>query len=163
MAITSSTLVSDLPQRDGRRWVTERHTWHDGVEQHVQVKLPAVADANAVMAARVPVLEAAALVAEKESVRADVARGVPIAVINANLRHHTPKQVLRWALRGFREADLETKIAVAKFIQANVSDATLDEVVGVVVRAQITSHIADVLASEVDIVAVRASEVDADG
>ncbi len=59
MAITSSIIVMDHAQPDGRRWVTEQHTYGTGEVQFVRYLAGAADDVSAAMAARVASLEAA--------------------------------------------------------------------------------------------------------
>jgi len=58
MAIVSSTIIEDAPQRDGRRHVCERHVDHAGLIHFVRYMAEAAANVSAVMAARVAAIEA---------------------------------------------------------------------------------------------------------
>lgn len=62
--IVSSEIVSDSPQADGRRWVTERHVDHVGAVHVVTYMAEAATNVQTIMAARVPALEAGAKQAE---------------------------------------------------------------------------------------------------
>lgn len=64
MPIVSSTILEDAAQRDGRRWIRERHTDQLGVAQVITYLGAANTDAAAVMAARVSVLDAALIADE---------------------------------------------------------------------------------------------------
>ena len=69
MSIVNSTFTPDAHlQRDGKRHVTERHVDHLGVEHLFVYKAAADADYAAIMAARVPRIEAA--LAESEFLEA---------------------------------------------------------------------------------------------
>jgi hypothetical protein len=57
MTIESSTIESDLPQIDGRRWVAEVHTDHLGVEHRVTWMADAGQEADAFLAARAEQIE----------------------------------------------------------------------------------------------------------
>lgn len=52
MAVERSSIAEDSPQRDGRRWVTERHVHDDGREETVTYMAEADTDAQAVLIAR---------------------------------------------------------------------------------------------------------------
>lgn len=56
--ITSSVIVEDAAQKDGRRYITERHTDHVGGTYEVRYIALAAADVNATMTARVATIEA---------------------------------------------------------------------------------------------------------
>jgi hypothetical protein len=66
MTISTSTIVEDRAQRDGRRHVTERHVDHVGVVFLIPYMGEAGANVNTLMAARVAILEAAAIANELE-------------------------------------------------------------------------------------------------
>lgn len=72
MPIVASEIVEDAPQRDGRRWVRERHTDHLGAAHEFLYMAEAGTDAAAVMAARVPVIEAMLAEAEIEANLAEI-------------------------------------------------------------------------------------------
>lgn len=52
MAITSSAIIEDRAQIDGRRWITERHTDNLGIQRFVQYLAEAGADVQAAMSER---------------------------------------------------------------------------------------------------------------
>src|SRR4051812_30602330 len=52
MPITSSTIIEDAAQRDGRRWIGERHVDDLGLVYVFRYMVPAVFDAAAALAAR---------------------------------------------------------------------------------------------------------------
>jgi hypothetical protein len=58
MAIVSSTIIEDAPQRDGRRHVCERHVDHAGLIHFIRYLAEQAADVSATMAARVAAIEA---------------------------------------------------------------------------------------------------------
>ena len=70
--ITSSEIVEDRTQRDGRRMVQERHTDHVGRVEDVFYVAEAGADVEAAMLARVPVLEQQAIDRELAANEAEV-------------------------------------------------------------------------------------------
>ena len=56
MSIVQSIIVSDSPQKDGRRYIRERHTDHVGVHHECVYLAEAGADANVALANRVAVI-----------------------------------------------------------------------------------------------------------
>ena len=58
MAITSSTIIEDIAQVDGRRHVCERHVDHAGLIHFIRYMAEAAANISATMAARVASIEA---------------------------------------------------------------------------------------------------------
>lgn len=58
MPIASSVVIEDSPQIDGRRYVTYRFTWSEGLERHVHKLVDAGFDAAADAASQVAALEA---------------------------------------------------------------------------------------------------------
>jgi len=65
MAVVASMIIADRAQRDGRRYITERHERADGTVVLVEYLVDAVADASATMLARVPFLDAQEVEAER--------------------------------------------------------------------------------------------------
>lgn len=57
MTITSSQIIEDSPQTDGRRWITEEHTDHLGGKHRINYMAEGDADANAIMSIRVAGIE----------------------------------------------------------------------------------------------------------
>jgi hypothetical protein len=62
--ITTSEIVEDRAQRDGRRYITERHVDSSGAVWRITCLAPAAANASTIMAARVTQLEADAKAGE---------------------------------------------------------------------------------------------------
>lgn len=67
MPITSSEIIEDRAQIDGRRSIRERHTDDLGAMHHVSYLAEAAADVSAAMTARVPQIEAALVESEHEA------------------------------------------------------------------------------------------------
>lgn len=78
MAIVSSVIVEDSAQRDGRRWIRERHTDQVGQRYEFPWMAAAAQDATAVMNARVASINAGLITNE-------VARNVSDVLANGSL------------------------------------------------------------------------------
>ena len=67
MTIITSVIVDDMPQRDGRRFVRERHTDQYGVIQEVTYLAEALEDVAVAMASRVVMIEQQVINGELET------------------------------------------------------------------------------------------------
>ena len=87
--ITQSTIVEDAPQKDGRRWITERHIDNSGAARLVTYLAPAAADATTTMTGRV-----ATVVAEIEEleIQENMARALGDGPIDVRLIYTTAAQ-----------------------------------------------------------------------
>lgn len=92
MPIVSSLIVEDSAQKDGRRWIRERHTDQIGQRYEFAYLCAAVFDAAAALAARIPFVNAA-LIAD------EVAANVADVLANGSLA--TPRLVYSTAAQNF--------------------------------------------------------------
>ena len=160
MAIISSVIAHDSIQASGKRRITERHEWHDGIVDNYHYNAPAAHDAAVAMAARVVKWNARAFIDEKRLVERAIAGGVAPSKVVANLRHNTPRQVLRALLKGFmRIEDAEQAIRVAKFIRDNVTNTDLNSEIGSAARQKVRDRVINLITMETDWLAAEADKV----
>lgn len=161
MAITSSVIVHDDAQANGKRRITERHTWHDDLEQIYHYNAPALHDADAAMAARVIKYNVRVITDEKLQVEDAIANGSSPTGLLAKLRHNTPKQVLKALLRGFmRIEDAKQAIRVAKFIRDKVTNTDLNAEIGSALRIKVRDRALALITMEADWLAAEAEKVE---
>jgi hypothetical protein len=118
--IVNSTCTPDAHlQRDGRRGVVERHVDHQGVEHLHVYRADAKADYAAMMAARVPVVEAA--LAESEFVEAIATDGW------APLEHQTGAQFANRLRARYKAASQLECAKLAKWIMDRIDGGAFTE------------------------------------
>jgi hypothetical protein len=114
MPITTSTILWDQAQADGRRYIRERHVDHLAIAHLIDYLAPAGADVNAILAAR-----AVALVDDlaQEEIAADLAAiyvAGPLAVVTTN---HVTLSDVRTALRNaYKTVTREQAFALGAFL-----------------------------------------------
>ena len=120
MAIINSTFTPDAHlQKDGRRYVTERHVDHLGVEHLFVYKAAANADYAAIMAARVPRIEEA--IAESEFLEAIEYEGWK------GLNHQTEAQFAARFRARYKDASKVECAKMAKWIMDRIDAGNFTE------------------------------------
>lgn len=142
MPIVSSTHTLGHAQRDGRRYVTERHTDHTG-RVHVREYLAAPGvDTDALMAAQAAALGEQLRADQLTQIESDLfERGVnPFPANNGDFDHVTRAEALGWLLGRHIDDPAEVIVKVAPLMAA-VTDAemlalgmTVDQVNGIRAR-----------------------------
>jgi hypothetical protein len=138
--ITGSSYTLGYLQVDGRRYVIEIHTLNVGAAKIVQYLAAAGANYDAIMAARVPLINAA--LADDEcynNLRAiyNAAESGGIAVLTFN--HISAADSLIWLRGVFASLTREQAGIVSGWLLANVTNAQMKNLFGGITDAQLTA------------------------
>lgn len=127
--ITQSTIVEDAAQRDGRRWITERHTDNAGVQHFVRYIAAAGADVNATMTARAP---SVASELENREVTDNIRRALSDAPYTPTTVYCSNNQLRSGVREIYRTVSGWPAICLGKNINAlNLTDPQLTSLFGV--------------------------------
>jgi len=99
MPITSSEIIEDSEQADGRRWVTEEHTAGTGKLYKVTYLAEATTNIVAVMNARVPGIDQSLIDTEISRYLSRIEQGLNVIgeTYNETTQAYRAKQFLLWA------------------------------------------------------------------
>lgn len=135
MSIVTSVILSDYPQRDGRRSIHERHTDHTGVSYDVHYVGPNALDVQAAMATGAQRLAAYLARSEVSSnIRRVIADG-RFAVVR--VIHSTTAQNIAALRSEYREASRETSVMIGDFL-SSLTDTQLRSIFNMT-QAQVDS------------------------
>lgn len=129
-SITNSVIVEDRAQRDGRRWIRERHTDNAGVTHDIVYMAEEGANATTAMTARVATIVSQLETGEVDSIMARATSDAPFAA--PNLTYATAAQLRTRLREAYRTLSGWQAVCLGHYINSlGLSDAQLTAIFGV--------------------------------
>ena len=145
MSIVSSTIIKHRNRGNGSLSVFEQHTDHNGDVHEHRYHCPVGHDIDQALLDWVPVLEAALIDGEKESVQSMIEDGVDPASIT--VKHLTNSQEARRVVKAMMVADPAKALKAAEYVQG-FTDAQIENIFTIKQRVMIRTRQSYILNSQ---------------
>ena len=145
MGIVSSTIIKHRNRGNGSLSVFEQHTDHNGDVHEHRYQCPVGHDIDQALLDWVPVLEAALIDGEKESVQSMIEDGVDPASIA--VKHLNNSQKARRVVKAMMVADPAKALKAAEYVQG-FTDAQIENIFTIKQRVKIRARQSYILNSQ---------------